>query len=115
MHSGEPGRARRRRRRRLRKARRGRDWGEDAGVATGEESPAQELPPERPAHPFARPPAPFHDVSAIPRREKVVREGGRGRAGGCREAVPSPPPLSAPSAFVLSGNRSCLGVGGSLS
>ncbi|XP_059259448.1 prostaglandin E synthase 3 isoform X1 [Mustela nigripes] len=28
-------------------------------VATGEESTAQQLPPERPAHPLARPPAPF--------------------------------------------------------
>ncbi|KAF4010451.1 hypothetical protein G4228_001745 [Cervus hanglu yarkandensis] len=31
----------------------------NAIMATGEDSPAQELPPERPAHPFARPPAPF--------------------------------------------------------
>lgn len=48
MHSGDPGRARRRRRR-LRETKRGRYRGEDAGVATGEESPAQELPPETPA------------------------------------------------------------------
>ena len=54
----------------MRKAKRGRDWGDDAGVATGEESSAQELPPERPAHLFARPPAPFHDATYFC---KVVR------------------------------------------
>ncbi|KAI4571151.1 hypothetical protein MJG53_013257 [Ovis ammon polii x Ovis aries] len=69
VHSGEPGRAHRRRSH-LRKAQRGHDWGEDAGVATGEESPAQKLPPERPAHLFARPPAPFHDATYFC---KVVR------------------------------------------
>ena len=41
------------------KAKRGRNRGEDARVATGEESTAYQLPPERPAHPFARPLAPF--------------------------------------------------------
>lgn len=115
VHSGDPGRARRHRR--LREARRGRDREENAGVATGVESIAQQLPPERPAHPFARPPCPVHDVSATPRRRKVAPEGGRGRAGGCREAPPPPnPPLSTPSAFSLLWRQSFfLVVGGPVS
>ncbi|XP_005335703.2 prostaglandin E synthase 3 [Ictidomys tridecemlineatus] len=57
VHSGDLGRARCRRR--LRRATRGRDWGENAGVAIGEEPIPQPPLPERPAYPFARPPAPF--------------------------------------------------------
>lgn len=57
VHSGDLGRARCRRR--LRGANRGRDRGENAGVAIREEPTLQQPPPERPAHQFARPPAPF--------------------------------------------------------
>lgn len=43
-------------------------------------------------------PCPVHDVSAPLGRGKVAPEGGRGRAGGCREAAspsPAPGPLGA--------------------
>lgn len=110
VHSGDPGRARRHRR--LREARRGRDREENAGVATGVESIAQQLPPERPAHPFARPPCPVHDVSATPRRRKVAPEGGRGRAGGCREAPPPQSPAFDPLGFLPSVAAVVLSCGG---